>query len=132
MNSRSRWLTAVALVVIFLAGAITGWLVGFSRRHPFFRPPRRDDLATQMRARFTRELALTPQQSEKIDPLIAQSAQELDRIRRESDERVVRVIDDMHAKMAGDLTPEQTTKLASMTERRRAMMREHREPPPGR
>ena len=131
MNSRSRWLTAAALVVIFLAGAVTGWLVGLSMRHPHFRPPRRDDMVAHMRARLTRDLALTPQQSARIDPLITQSAQELDRIRRESDERVVRVIDDMQAKLAGELTPDQTTKLAAMNERRRAMIREHREPREG-
>ena len=132
MNSRSRWLTAAALVVIFLAGAVTGWLVGLSMRHPHFRPPRRDDMVAQMRARLARDLSLTPQQSEKIDPLITRSAQELDRIRRESDERVVKIMEEMHAKLAGELTPEQVTKLAAMNERRRAIMREHREPRDGR
>ncbi len=132
MMPRSRWWTALALVAIFLAGGVTGWLVGLSLRHPRFRPPRRDDMVAQMRARLTRELSLTPQQSEKIDPLVTQSAQELDRIRRESDERVVKLMDEMNAKLAGELTPDQVTKLAAMNERRRAMMKEHREPPPGR
>ncbi|OAI42811.1 hypothetical protein AYO41_03575 [Verrucomicrobia bacterium SCGC AG-212-E04] len=130
MNPRSRWLTAAALVVIFVLGAVTGWLVGLSFRHPRFRPPRHEDMVAQMRGRLTRELALTPQQLEKIDPVVTQTAQDLDRIRRESDERVVKVLEEMHAKLAGTLTPEQVTKLAAMNERRRAMMKERREGPP--
>lgn len=131
MKPRSRWLTAAALVVIFLAGGVTGWLVGFSLRHPRPRSLRRDDMVEQMRARMTRDLSLTPAQAQKIDPLITQSAQELDRIRRESDDSVMRVIDEMHAKLAGDLTPEQVAKLAELNERRRTMIRERRDSRPG-
>ena len=132
MNPRSRWLTIAALVVIFLAGTVTGWLFGLAlshRRPP--RPPRRDDMAAHMRERMARDLSLTAQQAEKIDPLITQSAGELDRIRKETDGRVMRIIDDLHAKVAAELTPDQVAKLKAVSERRRTMMRDGREGPPG-
>ena len=120
MNPRSRWLTVAALVAIFLAGAVTGWLVRPIGR-PFRGPPRGEDLAAHLRMRFARDLALTPQQTEKINPIIAESTTELDRVRRESEDRVAKVIDDMHAKIATILTPEQVEKLAAIKEKRRAM-----------
>lgn len=130
MNPRSRWLTIAALFVIFLAGTVTGWLAGLAlaqRRH--IRPPRREDMATHMRERMMRELSLTAPQADKIEPLIGQSVAELDRIRRETDERVIRIMDEMHGKIAAELTPDQAARLKSMNERRRAMMREGRDGP---
>jgi Spy/CpxP family protein refolding chaperone len=124
MNPRSRWLTVAALAAIFLAGAVTGWLVRPLGR-PFHAPPRGADLSAHLRMRFARDLALTPQQMEKINPIIAESGAELDRVRRESEDRVAKVIDDMHAKIATSLTPEQVEKLAAIREKRRAMREGH-------
>ena len=123
MNPRSRWLTVVALLGIFLAGAVSGWLFRpWGRPHG---PPRGEDLASHLRMRLTRELALTPQQIEKMNPIIAESATELDKIRRDSEERATKLMDEMHAKLATTLTPEQLEKLAAMREKRR-MMRDGR------
>jgi hypothetical protein len=119
MNPRSRWLTVAALVAIFLAGAVTGWLFRpMGRPHG---PPRGDDLAAHLRMRLTKELALTPEQIEKINPIITESTAELDKVRHESEERVTKMIDDMHTKLATVLTQEQLEKLAVMREKRRAM-----------
>src|SRR5260221_7394782 len=105
MNPRSRWLTIAALVAIFLAGGVTGWLARpMGRPHG---PPRGEDLAAHLRNRLTRELALTPEQIEKIKPIVDASTAELDKFRRESEERATKIIDEMHAKLAAILTPEQ-------------------------
>lgn len=119
MNSRSRWLAVLALVAIFAAGGVTGWLLRpMGRPHG---PPRGDDLAAHMRARLTRSLSLTPEQIEKLKPIIAESASDLDRMRRESEERVGKVMDEMNSKISVLLTPEQIEKLAALRERRRKM-----------
>lgn len=125
MNSRSRWLAVLALVAIFLAGGVTGWLVRpAGRSHG---APRGDDLAAHLRTRLTRELSLTPQQVEKAAPIIAETAADLDKMRRESEERVGKAMDDMHTKLSVLLTPEQIEKLAALREKRKAM----RQGPPG-
>jgi len=126
MNSRSRWLAVLALLAIFAAGGVTGWLVRpLGRPHG---PPRGDDLAAHMRARLTRELSLTPDQVGKISPIIAESAAELDRMRREGEGRVGKTIDEMNSRISLLLTPAQIEKLAAMRDRRRKM----RQGPPGR
>ena len=119
MNPRPRWLTIAALLAIFLAGAVTGWLFPHpGRPHG---PPRGADLAAHLRTRLTKDLALTPQQIEKLNPIITESATELDKVRHDSEERATKMMDDMHAKLAAILTPEQLEKLAALRERRRAM-----------
>ena len=117
MNSHPRWLTALALLAIFVAGGVTGWLSRPPGR--MHGPPRGNDLAAHLRSRLTHELALTPQQVEKINPIVEASATELDKSWRESAERATKIIDEMHAKLAAILTPEQQQKLAALREKRR-------------
>jgi len=119
MNSHPRWLTVLALLAIFVAGGVTGWLSRPPGR--MHGPPHGNDLAAHLRTRLTRELSLTPQQVEKINPIVEASATELDKSRRESEERATKIIDDMHAKLATILTPEQQQKLAALREKRRDM-----------
>jgi Spy/CpxP family protein refolding chaperone len=119
MNPRPRWLTIAALLAIFLAGAVTGWL--FPRPGRPHGPPHGADLAAHLRMRLTRELALTPQQIEKMNPIVTESATELDKVRHDSEERATKMMDEMHAKLAAILTPEQLEKLAALRERRRAI-----------
>jgi hypothetical protein len=119
MNPRSRWLAILALVAIFLAGGVTGWLLRpAGRPHG---PPRGEDLATHLRTRLTRELALTPEQVTKITPIVAETANQIETSRRNVEEQVGREFDEMHAKLGAVLTPDQMQKLAALRDKRRAM-----------
>src|SRR5262250_2366921 len=119
MNPRSRWLAILALLAIFAAGGVTGWLV-----RPMMRPPRGpahgESLATHMQNRLTRELSLTPDQVTKASPIIAETASQVESARKNVDEQMVRAFDDMNTKLGAFLTPEQMTKLMALRDRRRA------------
>ncbi len=114
----SRWKTILALLAIFLAGGVTGWLLHPAPRFPH--PPRGSrELATHLNRRFERELAPTSEQVQAMAPFIEKAANELDRVRGENDNLIRTVMRDLHAQIRPILTPEQIRKLEEMVQRRR-------------
>ncbi len=131
------WKVAVAFAVVFLAGGVTGGLVAV-RMAPTFVQRRvfSEQFATTQMRILTEALALTPQQVEKIRPVVTTTGEDLVRLRRDTSA----TFDRMHAGIIRELNPEQRAKheefLARMRERdrrdrERAMQKanEHAKPP---
>ena len=73
MTSPGKWKLGVYVLAIFLAGAGSGALIGWQvcRRTPVAPVPPAE-IGARLRARFQSQLALTPDQAQKIEPMIDQ------------------------------------------------------------
>ncbi len=110
------WKVVLVFIGIFAAGLVVGGLVTL-RVVKYFAPPRLgspEQFGPQLIKRFTTKLELTPEQQEKIKPVIAQGAEELRQIRRTTWLSSQAVIDRMESEIAAQLTPEQKIKFEQM------------------
>ena len=127
MSAALKWRLGVGFLLVFLAGASIGWLVGNAQRRPFHLGSARSGaLAQRMSERLRTELRLTPEQSAKIAPIIEQSAGKLETIRVETARRVRQTLKEAHLQISPDLTPEQRSKLAAMEEKHHRRHGRHR------
>lgn len=148
------WKVIAAFVGVFMAGAVFGGLftLGASARRgppPRAVPPlpagdvsrpkaagpvatvpsapvatKSSPLTPQLMRQFTRELALTVEQREKILPIVGRAGEDFQRLRDEENRRrldnvadVARVNERMYVDVGAVLTQEQRTKLQQMRER---------------
>ena len=80
---------------------------------------------------FARRLKLTPQQVEKIAPIVGEATANLEAKREQTGREVRAIFEDMHKRISPLLTPDQQKLLEQMEQRHRQMM--HRrgfQPPP--
>ncbi len=148
------WKVIAAFIGVFIAGAVFGGfftLRGPARRLP---PPqtrplaqlppagqprqvagpqlspqsgshtRSNPITPQLMRGFTKSLQLTPEQREKIQPIVSRAGEDFQRLREEDVRRrqenfadVARVNERMYADVAAVLTPEQRTELQAMRQR---------------
>jgi hypothetical protein len=134
MNRSLQWKLVAGFVLVFIAGGVTGALIGRSyMREHFFRAPHRVLLKDRMGERLRVELNLTPEQVAKISPVIDKTAAELEAIRTETAKRVHETMRRSHEEMAVTLTDEQREKLKKMEFRHRrhpGRFLERNQPPP--
>lgn len=118
------WQVCGLLVAIFAAGGISGGLVAYRvARQNLPHPPPPEVWVPRQFERFSRVLGLTPEQRQRIQPIMAKNIKELVTLRRESILSGREVIDRMDAAIANELTPEQRTKFESMVKARREAWR---------
>src|SRR6266508_1899113 len=126
MNRTLQWKLIAGFILVFIAGGISGALLGGSyARHLFFEFHRPEQIGARMKERLRTELNLTPEQVAKISPIIDKTAAQLRDIRRETGRRVHETIAEAHRQMAANLTDEQRQKLQQIEERHRRW-RHHR------
>lgn len=133
MNRALQWKLIAGFVLVFFAGGITGAFVGAKHvRHKFFHSPHRAYLKDRMGERLRVQLKLTPEQIEKVSPIVDRASTQLEEIRIETAQRVHRTMAEAHREMAGSLTDEQQKKLQQIELRHqhRRAFREWRQPPP--
>ena len=125
MTSISKWKLGVYVLAIFLAGGGSGALIGWQvcRRTPVTPLPTAE-IGTRLRARFQSKLALTPDQVQKIDPMIDQAMLRVEAIRQETASHVFANVSQLHKQMLPVLTPEQKTKFEALERERRDRLRE--------
>jgi Spy/CpxP family protein refolding chaperone len=130
MTNSLRWKLILAFVLVFLAGAATGFF-GAAHLGIFFRHPASGAIAQHMKEHLRSELKLTPEQVEEISPIVDQATANLEAKREQTGREVRAIFEDMHARIAPLLTPEQRKRLEEMEQRHRQMMH-HRgfQPPP--
>jgi Spy/CpxP family protein refolding chaperone len=116
---------ATYVLVIFLAGAGSGALVAWqvSRRVPVAPVPPAE-IGARLRARFQSQLALTPDQVQKIDPMIDHAMLRVEAIRQETASHVFANVSQLHEQMLTVLTPEQKTKFEALERERRVRLRQ--------
>ena len=125
MTSLGKRKLATYVVAIFLTGAGSGALVAWqvARRVPVA-PLTPAEIGSRLRARFQTELDLTPDQRQKVDPMIDQAMLRVEAIRQETASRVFANVFKLHEQMLTVLTPEQKTKFEELERQRRDYLRQ--------
>lgn len=132
MTGNLKWKLLLALLLVFVAGGMTGGLVCSShmRRH-FFGPPHSGEMGERFREHLKRALDLTPEQAAKISPIVDATSAKLEAIRVETAQRVRTAMEESERQISPELTPDQQKKLQSLKHRhQKALMRHGMMPPP--
>jgi Spy/CpxP family protein refolding chaperone len=132
MTSSLKWMLAFAFLLVFVAGVTTGGLLSslHMRRH-FLGPPHSGEVGDRMREHLRRALDLTPEQAEKIAPIVDATSAKLEAIRVETAQRVRSAMEESERQISPQLTPEQQTKLQKLKlEHHRVLMHHGFNPPP--
>ena len=132
MNSSLKWMLAFAFLLVFVAGVTTGGLLSalHMRRH-FLGPPHSGEVGDRMREHLRRALDLTPEQAEKIAPIVDATSAKLEAIRVETAQRVRSAMEESERQISPQLTPEQQTKLQKLKlEHHRLLIHHGFNPPP--
>jgi Spy/CpxP family protein refolding chaperone len=127
MNEALKWKLAFALLLVFIAGGVTGafFSVHHLRHEVMLGPPHSGDVPDRMREHLRRTLGLTADQEKKIAPIVDATSSKLETIRVETAERVRTVMEDSKKEIAPLLTPEQQKKLETLETEHRKMMMHH-------
>lgn len=128
MTNGTKWRIAVVVLLAFFAGMAVGVFGAAHQVRRFMFEHHPPHFRGRMAEHLRRELRLTPEQFAKIQPIIQRSADQLDQIRQETNQRVRETIRQAHSEMVPFLTPDQKTRLDQMEERHRRGL--HDRPPP--
>lgn len=137
MNPEVRKKAAIWLVLVFVIGAATGGVFGYSLAHRSYaatRPQVQTDAERRAKkvAEMTREIGLTPDQAQKAEALITQAQTEIHAIHDQSDAQVDAVRMKTRAAMREFLTAEQKPKFEEYVQRLDAERKKQKEAQMGR
>jgi Spy/CpxP family protein refolding chaperone len=125
MTSVGKWKLGVYVLPIFMAGGGSGAFITWQvcRRVPATpRPPA--EIGAHLRARFQSQLALTPEQLQKIEPMIDQAMRRVQSIRQETASHVFANVSNLHEQVLVVLTPEQKVRFEELERERRDYLRQ--------
>lgn len=122
-----NWKIIVAFLVVFVFGGVIGAVCALrvapspASPRPASRPEQFD---AQLMRRWTNgnQLGLTPEQRQRIRPIVFEAAESLRRLRRDTLHSEQLTIEHMQDEIAALLTPEQRQKFEAMIELQRARM----------
>jgi Spy/CpxP family protein refolding chaperone len=123
MTKSRSWKVVLYATLIFIAGLFIGVLAGPHVLRTFLRPPTPAEMSRHILARLQSRLALTPEQTAQIKPLVEQTASDIDAIREATTKQISDRIAEANSKTATFLTPEQKVKLDQLAAERRERMR---------
>ena len=125
MTALGKRKLAAYVVAIFLAGAGSGALIAWQvvRRIPVTPLPAAE-IGARLRARFQARLDLTPEQVQRINPLIDQAMRRVEIIRGETASHVFANVSNLHEQVLLVLTPEQKAKFEQLERVRREYLRQ--------
>ena len=115
----------LALLAMFLLGAISGVGLGIFFRPPFFSPPRPEEMQKHMVSFLTRQLNLTPDQQEKMQPIAADFANQAETLHVQSMNQFSHLAVATDSRIAEILTPEQKVLLEKLAKERDANFQKH-------
>ena len=125
MTSVGKWKLGVYVLVIFLAGGGSGALIAWKvcRRMPAVPAPPAQ-IGARLRARFQSRLDLTPEQVQKVEPMIDQAMHRVEAIRQETARQVFANVSNLDEQVLTVLTPEQKLKFEELERQRREYLRQ--------
>lgn len=94
--------------------------------HPLQRLPFRWDPKQLMR-RYADRLELTPEQRQRLEPLVQRAVEDYRRVQRSTFHETSVIIERLQEDIAKELTPEQRAKLDEMRERQRELLKRFEE-----
>jgi len=125
MNTLGRWKLGLYVIAIFLAGGGSGafitWQICKSR---VAAPSSPAEIGARLRARFQSRLDLTPEQAQKISPLIDQAMRQVEVIRKETANHVFANVSNLHEQVLLVLTPAQKVEFEQLERERREYLRQ--------
>lgn len=132
MNPEVRRKAAVWLVLVFVLGAATGGVFGYTLAHRTYaagKPPMQtdDQRRAQKVAEMTREIGLDADQAKKMEAIIAQAQAEGRAVREKSDADMDAVRQKARGQMRALLTPEQMPKFEDYVNRLDAERKKQKE-----
>jgi Spy/CpxP family protein refolding chaperone len=130
-NGRSTRII-IYVLLIFLAGLVSGALLAPHVGRNFLRPPGPGQMSRRIFERMQSRLNLTPEQAATVKPLVEATGEDLDAIRREATARVSERMAQTDEAIAALLNPEQKVELKKMELERKEHMgrRDLFAPPP--
>ena len=132
MNHLTKNKIIVYLATIFLVGAITGGVLGWTGAHQRnMAPPSSHDICDHVRHSLQSELELTPAQLKQLDPILEKRAREMEAIHSrtiQQFEELIRASNEEIATTLG-LNRAQRAKLEEMEKKRQEFMRRRGRPP---
>jgi len=137
------WQVILATVAIFVAGLVTGaaftlgavrWMVRHHQQATsgLFNPQGRgangqpQQVNPQLFRKIMGQLDLTPEQREKIEPIVKRTAAQLQRDRREAQLNAALLLEKAQDEISEVLTPEQRVKFEDMVSRARERLQQFR------
>ena len=133
MTGKLKWLLVVGLVLVFLAGAATGLFAGAWHARSAFHERHGRFMGERMREHITRQLDLSPAQAREVEPILEETARQVQTIQAETRTRVTEAMEQARGQLAVHLTPAQVEKMERMKKRHLRIMRGrhfHRHHPP--
>ncbi len=125
MTAPGKWKLRLYVLAIFLAGAGSGALLTWQTcQRRAVTPPSPAEIGARLRARFQSRLALTPDQVQKIEPMIDQAMRRVEAIRSETATHVFANVSNLHEQVLAVLTPEQRVKFEQLDRERREYLRQ--------
>ncbi len=125
MSALGKRKLALYVLAIFLAGAGSGVLITWRVcRSPPVARLTPAEIGARLRARFQSRLELTPDQVQKIQPMIDQAMRRVEAIRRETASNVFANVSTLHEQVLTVLTPEQKAKFEELERERRDYLRQ--------
>lgn len=123
MTALGKWKLRLYVLAIFLAGGGSGAFLGWQacRRMPMTPVPPAE-IGAHLRARFQSQLALTPDQMRKTDPMIDQAMRRVEIIRADTAARVFANVSNLDQQIREVLTLEQKLKFEELERDRRARL----------
>ena len=132
MNSLTKSKIALYLAVIFTAGGITGTVIAWgSAKRKMLQPASMETVCSFMEDRLKSRLDLTPEQLQKIKPILNQPAREMKAIHAKTMEEIDQTIQRANKQIARELTEEQKRKLEQMERERCDFMQKRMKGQPG-
>ena len=122
-NSKTK--LVLALLAMFLLGAISGVGLGIFFRPPFFPSPRPEEMQKHMVSFLTRRLNLTPDQQVRIQPIAADFANQAETLHVQSMNQFSQLAVATDSRIAEILTPEQKVLLEKLAKQRDADFQKH-------
>lgn len=121
----------LALVALFALGAATGSVITLKvvkraiegRTNP-------ERMSQSLLGEYQRRLKLTPEQVDKIKPILQRTGREMWELRSEMSGRTFQVIRASHEEIAAELTPEQREEFARLNKEMRERYRQQGPPGP--
>lgn len=132
MNAEVRKKAAIWLVLVFVVGAATGAVFGYSLAHRSYaatKPPVQTDAERRAKkvAEMTEEIGLTPDQAQKVEALITEAQTEIRGIRDQSEAQVDAVRMKTRDAVRAFLTAEQKPKYEEYVQRLDAERKKQKE-----
>src|SRR5215212_1728629 len=122
ISSTLKWRLILAFVIVFCAGVAIGVMgaAHHARREFFARHSMH--FGDRMREHLRRELKLTPEQYDKVAPIIDEMSNRLEVIRGDTSRKVAETMGESHSQIVPLLTAEQREKLDKMKRRHERML----------